>query len=358
MARRNPPIDQGLGEASSGRTRPGVLASAATGIVPWIERNGGDVDRIFGNAGIAPDMAGMPTLALSLNGFCRLFEHGARLTRNDNFGLWFGNQMEPRDLGLWGYGAISAADVGAALTTLVELFPYHQQSSSMHLLRDPCGLMRLEYRIEAPEIVERRQDAELTLGNVLNVMREGLGSFWAPQEVHFEHPKPDGWRDHERAFSAPVFFSQRTNAILFHPEVMRKPMPAADPRLLAAMQSCMQKLWQGGEHHKAGIADRVKVAVRSRLPDGAPDLEDVATELRLSTHLIVRELHHEGLNFKTLVEQTRRDLALSYLQQGQLSLSDIALLLGYSELSAFSRAVRRWTGESPRLVRTRIRLAQ
>src|SRR5262245_47409699 len=80
---------------------PGVLASSATGIVSWIERYHGDVDRIFGYAGISPEMAGSPTLVLGLGSFCRLFEESARLTHNDNFGLWLGNKFEPRDVGVW-----------------------------------------------------------------------------------------------------------------------------------------------------------------------------------------------------------------------------------------------------------------
>ena len=80
---------------------PIVLACAATGIVPFIEKLGGDIDRIFGNAGIAPDMAGSPTLKLRLADYCRLFEEASRRTQNDNFGLWFGNQFAPRDRQYW-----------------------------------------------------------------------------------------------------------------------------------------------------------------------------------------------------------------------------------------------------------------
>ena len=65
-----------------GPEAPAVLASAATGIVPFIERLGGDIDGIFGNAGIAPDMAGCPTLRLRLASFCALFEEAARRTGN------------------------------------------------------------------------------------------------------------------------------------------------------------------------------------------------------------------------------------------------------------------------------------
>src|SRR5262245_63212293 len=96
-----------LGPAPTGAA-PAILASAATGIVGHIERLHGDIDSIFGNAGIAPEMAGMPTLQLRLAAFITLFEEAARRTQQDNFGLWFGNQLMPRDLGLWGYGEISS----------------------------------------------------------------------------------------------------------------------------------------------------------------------------------------------------------------------------------------------------------
>ena len=332
---------------------PGVIASSATGIVPWIERFKGDIDHIFGHAGIAPEMAGSPTLVLDLRSFCRLFEESARATRNDNFGLWFGINFDPRDLGLWGYAALSAPTAGAALDTLVELFPLHQQSSSMKLRRDPSGPMRFEYRIETPSIVERRQDAELTLGQILSFMRSSLGPRWSPKEVHFEHPRPQNWHDHECAFGAPVYFAQTSNAVLFDASALSAPMPSHDPRLMVAMRQCLQQI-AGRNDLRASITDQVRAAVAAHLADGTPTLDVIAAELRLATSHIQRELHRDGLTFLTLIERARRDLAFSYLRQRQLSLSEIALLLGYSELSAFSRAVRRWTGSSPRAVRTRL----
>lgn len=329
---------------------PSVLAAAATGVVDCIERNRGDVDRIFGHAGLAPEMAGLPTLQLSLASYCRLFEQCSHLTRNDNFGLWFGNQFNPRDLGLWGYATISGPTLGAALSTMVELFPLHQQSSSMRLGNGADGLTKLEYRIEAPEIIERRQDAELSLGMFLNVMRECLGSHWAPEEVHFEHPRPEGWREHERAFGAPVFFSQPTNALLLKPELLATPMPGRDARLTVAMRQCLERLSERTDL-RVSVTDRIRVVVRARLPEGFPSLDDVAAEVRLPVSVIQRELHRDGLSYRSLVEMTRRDLALSYIRQRQLPFSEIAFLLGYSELSAFSRAVQRWTGASPRSLR-------
>lgn len=329
---------------------PGVLASSATGIVPWIERLNGDVDRIFGYAGISPEMAGSPTLVLDLDCFCRLFEETARQTHHDNFGLLFGIEFDPRDLGLWGYAAISAPTLGAALGTLVELFPLHQQSSVLRLARAGGDLLRLEYRIETAEICGRRQDAELTLAQMTSLIRGCLGRAWVPEEVHFEHPKPEGWRDHERVFGAPVFFSQPTNALLIKASALGAAMPTSDPRLMANMRHCLERLSERKDL-RASVADRVRAAVRARLPEGAPAIEAVAAELRLPVGVIQRELGYDGTTFGALIEATRRELALSYLRQRQLSLSEIAFLLGYSELSAFSRAVRRWTGTPPRALR-------
>jgi AraC-like DNA-binding protein len=339
--------------SANGRAAPGVLASAATGIARFIEECGGDVDRIFGNARILPDLAGSPTLKLRLSAFVALFEESARQTGNDNFGLWFGNRFQPRDLGMWGYAAVSAPTLGAALECLVRLFRYHQESSLMRLCTDANGLMRLEYRITAPQIVERRQDAELSLGMFMNVIRECCGSRWAPEEVHFEHPKPEAPRDHESAFGAPVYFSQATNALLFPAVLLPRQMPARDIRLLSVMQTCLEQLGSQAAEEDV-ILDRMRTAIRTRLPAGYPSFEDVATELRAPAGAMHEDLQAAGLSYKELVEDVRRDLALSYLRQRHLPFSEIAMLLGYSELSAFSRAFRRWTGASPRAYRTRM----
>ncbi|MCB1471573.1 MAG: AraC family transcriptional regulator [Rhodobiaceae bacterium] len=329
---------------------PAILAAAATGIVTFIERHGGDIDSIFGNSGISPEMAGETTLKLRLSDFCTLFEQASKRTRFDNFGLWFGNQFQPRDLGLWGYAAVSSPTLGSALENLVGLFGYHQEQSSMRLGRAKNGLMALQYRIEAPDIMQRRQDAELSLGMFLNVMREALGSGWTPEEVHLEHARPVDCDEHERAFGAPVYFAQPYNALLFRSELLQRPMPHGDPKLMALMRICLQQLGERKDR-PAELSDRVRAAVRARLPEGYPSLESVADELRMSTGAIQRGLAQQGTSFKDIVERTRREMALTYLGQRHLPISEISFLLGYSELSAFSRAVRRWSGTSPSTLR-------
>ncbi|MBK8159039.1 MAG: AraC family transcriptional regulator [Rhodospirillaceae bacterium] len=344
------PGRQALAETGGTQSGPVVLSAAASGLVDFIEAQGGDVDSIFGNCGIAPEMTAAPTLQLRLAAYCGLFEEAAKQTGRDNFGLWFGQQFSPRDLGMWGYASLSSPTLGSALENLVGLFRYQQSSSAMGLRRDADGRMRLEYQILSPAIIARRQDAELSLGQFTNIIREACGRRWSPLEIQFEHPRPDDWRQHELAFGAPVFFGCKTNAIIFDADLLARPMPGRDLKLLTMMQTCLQSL--GSHDRSESLIDRVRGAVRLRLTDGAPTLEQIAHMLRLSPTAIQRALADAGLGYREAVDATRYDLARHYLQQSQLPLSEIALLLGYSELSAFTRAFTRWAGISPRAYRS------
>ncbi len=326
---------------------PHVLAPAATGVSQFIYDHGGDADRVFGEAGVDPDCIGNPTIGMCLKSFCGLFESASGNTQNDNFGLWFGNQFQPDDLGLWGYAAISSPTLGNALNNLIDLFRYHQQCSMLRLTAANKRFCQLEYQVRDPHIVERRQDAELSLGMFFNLIRECMGRDWHPEEVYFEHPKPEDSKEHERAFNAPVFFSQKFNAIVFDPSILEKSMPNSDLKLMAVTRACLESLHTNMPMNQ-NLTDKIRNLIRIKLADGYPSLELIAESLYMSTSAIQRSLAWEGLSYTDLVEEVRKSLAEMYFKQRNLSLSEIAYLLGYSELSAFSRAFRRWTGHSPR----------
>ncbi|MDQ2633876.1 MAG: AraC family transcriptional regulator [Pseudomonadota bacterium] len=320
--------------------------AAAAGLINFIGTHGGDVDAVFGRCGVAPEMSAAPTLQLALASFCDLFEEAARDTGCDNFGLWFGRQFQPRDLGMWGYAALSSPTLGSALENLVGLFRYQQSSSTMRIVQEDARRVRLDYQIHAPAIVARRQDAELSLGQFVNLIRECCGRSWSPVEIQFEHPRPEEWRQHEIAFGAPVFFGCHSNSIVFDPALLDRPMPGRDLKLLTMMQTCLELL--GSPERGKSMVDRVRGTVRQHLPEGTPTLEEVAFALHLAPSAIRRTLADEGLGFREAIDVIRFELAQHYLAQRHLPVSEIALLLGYSELSAFSRAFTRWAGISPR----------
>ena len=106
--------------------------------------------------------------------------------------------------------------------------------------------------------------------------------------------------------------------------------------------------------------DEFIIAVRrcivSLLQEGEPTLERVAARLHLSARTLHRRLAERRLRFRELLDATRRELAESYLQDGRLSLAEVALLLGYAEQSPFTHAFKRWTGSTPFDWRKRVML--
>ena len=329
----------------------GVLASAASGAQDFIVQNGGDPDSIFGNAGIDPEDIG-PTTNISLKSYCGLFETAAKATKNDNIGLWFGQQFGATELGLISYVAIHSQNMHDALLNFVNLFPYHQQSTELSLT-ESRGLLSLNYRIFDGHILERRQDAELSLGMFLNIFHHCLGPAWVPEEVHFEHPQPQDWRDHDKAFQAPVFFGQRANSLLFKKESLNTNMPTTDPQLLQVLIKCLRQVgFQSDEPHS--VYDQIRDFLLLKLPEGCPTLKQTADALNMPSWTIQRRLESMNKSYKEVVMGTRQELALSYLNQRHLQLTEIAFLLGFSELSAFTRAFKSWMGISPSQYRHQI----
>ncbi|MBE8591305.1 AraC family transcriptional regulator [Pseudomonas sp. MAFF 301449] len=327
----------------------GVLSSAATGLIEFIQQKGGDADRILGHAGLNPEHLQHPTLSLDLNQYCAVFEEAARQTQDDNFGLRYGNQFKPDGLGMLGYVGICSETLGDALRNVVKVFPIHQQGSLLRLEVEG-EWCRLDYQVQYGAIFRKRQDAELSLGMFTNLMRHAIGQKWAPERVHFEHPQPEAWHEHCKAFDAPVFFGQPCNSLVFRRSVLEKVMPGRDSRLLAIVMESMDLLArQGGERQSVnGIINDVQAQIRIQLSNGDPCLDQVAEHLQMTSWTLQRRLGETGMTFSSLVDKVRQELAQYYLTQAHLPISELALLLGYSEVSAFSRAFRRWHGVSPK----------
>ena len=168
----------------------------------------------------------------------------------------------------------------------------------------------------------------------------------SPSEVCFQHPKPSDTSEHERIFSCPILFDQNETAIYFPIEFLAAPLTQADPVVSKMMDGYAEqqliKLPKG-----ENLIDQSRVALATLLQSGEPSLEKLANHLEINMRSLQRRLKEEGLSYQSLLEKTMRQLALAYIQQSHLSLTDIAFLLGFSEQSSFQRAFKRWTEETP-----------
>jgi AraC-like DNA-binding protein len=325
-----------------------VASVAAFGLLPFLREMGADAERVLGPAGIDAARLRAAEESIPLAAYVEMMERAAAVSGRDDFGLRYGEQFPPEQHGLVGDLMLNAPSIGVALRQFSDLFSLHQEASELRLAAEG-GLLRLEYRILDWRIFARRQDAELSLAMFQNLLRRAYGGHLALEEVHFEHPPPAAATLHAEIFHAPVFFGQRTNALIFRPGDLRRRPPGADAARFAqlAAEAFLRRLPQG----EIPLCARVRAEIRSRLPEGSPPLQDVAEALGLARWTLQRRLNDLGLTYAEAVQDVRRQLAESYLHLPHLSLSGIAQLLGYAELSPFSRACKRWFGASPEAIR-------
>ncbi|NNC98850.1 MAG: AraC family transcriptional regulator, partial [Gammaproteobacteria bacterium] len=315
-----------------------VLASAASGVVHHIEKNKGDVDSIFGQVGIRQKDISNPIKELNLMQYCNLFEVAAKRTGNDNIGLEFGQTFSPRQLGPIGYAAISSPTLSAALRNMEKYFAAHQEQTSFGLIQD-SEMLWLSYRIYDSRIENRRQDAELSLGMFCNIFKAALGENWSPLEIRFEHDRPEDGGHHEVCFNAPVKFGRRTNAIGFRRKDLDTRMPEQDPYLYSLISSFLEsraRLLGNPENFATIVRNQIKL----HLGDKIPTLSEIAGVLGLNDAAFHKQLKMHNLLFSDLLRAARQELALHYMNEPEMPFTEIAYNLGYSELSAFSRAFR------------------
>ena len=330
------------------RCNQGVLSAAASGLSDFIATKGADVDHVFGVSHIDTELLLSPTLSLPLTKYCKVLENAAEISGCDNFGLHYGQQFLPKALGLIGYIGLCSTNLEQALSNMASYFHLHQKDTLTRFVEQNDS-WRLDYQIHHGAILTRRQDAELTIGMFMNVIRSVKGAHYAPREIHFEHSRPEFWQEHSKLLNAPVYFDQPYNSIVLAKKDLQVAMPNADPMLLTMMQETIKLL--NTNSNVQALPDQVRAAIQIALNTGEPNMEKIADDLGMSSCILTRRLKAEGLNFTNLVDCVRQELAEYYMAHKNIQISEMAFLLGYSEASAFSRAFKRWFGVNPRQFR-------
>lgn len=140
-------------------------------------------------------------------------------------------------------------------------------------------------------------------------------------------------------------FDAAVDSLTLSLEAVDKRLPSANPHLAQINDQVMIKYL--AQLNRDDIIQRTKAAIIEQLPSGGVTIDEIAKELYMSTRNLQRQLQERGTTFTAQMDEIRRKLAETYIQDRRLGLSEISFLLGFSEHSSFSRAFKRWTGESP-----------
>ena len=296
-------------------------------------------------AGIPADAA--PDAMISFDTGAAVLEEAAQLAGRDDVGTIFASQLPWADLGVLAYAVLHAPTLGAAFTHMRRYFAIQQRAGECTLdIED--GTAHLRYTLRRAPHVPPRQHTLAVLTVLVRVVREGTGdATWAPTAVTLPHAPTPRPSDALAFFGAPIQYGAEAASLVFPASMLRRTMVTADPGLFPILvrhaDECLAKLPPPDD----STLDQIRRLVSSLLGNGAISIDVVAARMGSSRRTIQRQLQLHGASFKQLVDDVRLGMARRHLVDPQMTLTDAAFLLGYSDLSAFSRAFRRWTGQSP-----------
>jgi AraC-like DNA-binding protein len=275
--------------------------------------------------------------------FAAYLRWAAEASGDPHFGLNLGSRFHPSDFGAYGYLLMNARTLGESLELAQSYFAFQQQGGLLKAFG--AGRGQAEIRYDGGDLPEatRRHDAECGLGVIAAVSSHLAGRRFQLLEVRVQHARastPDQLAAH---FRCPVTYNDRDNALVFAADALALPIPGADARL-------QQILRQYVAHEIEGLpADgdltaELRWRIRRALPTGAVSLKALARSGGPSARTIQRRLDAAGLSFSRLVDAVRRERLEDLQAAGGHSQREIANLLGFSDLSAMTKARRRWAG--------------
>lgn len=268
-------------------------------------------------------------------------------------GLEMGRLTSPPAMGLAGLLAQSAADIRSACRALTEyelLSSFNARGRSQFLLEKGRGVAQFYSISPYNEYNLFVVDSVLAGWNRFMQLLSGRNDLLARVEFEFSAPS---YREHySDIFQCEIHFGAMRNAVVLHDWALDLPV---QQRCASTYSALKQLADRELERVRLGLTFRemTERAIGPLLNGQTPTLEQVAQRLNMAPWTVRRRLTEEGCSFQQVLNDTRRDLAVSYVRDTSLTLGEIAYVLGFGSATAFQRAFKRWTGEAPGRFRER-----
>ena len=326
-------------------SRPMISASVTIGLPEAIKDAGIDSSKVLERLDLDPAVFSRAEGFIPCSSFARVLEVAAELSGECAFGLRFGARSNPKNVGALAYAVLNSPTIAAAFEIALRYIHLHNEAAQVSF-REENNFSYLCYSVKPLDFGQPRQFIEYGMAAALNTLRVMVGRQWSPREVHFAHDAPTTSLEHRQLFRAPVLFSCATNVIMMDREFCQQPIPAADPYLFKIVSGYLENVLRHLPKEDQRL-ELIRRSIAEAIKHGNPSLGHVAKALACSTRTLQRQLNTCATDFRTLLDDTRKRLAQAYLKDSKNTLTQIAFLLGYSEVSTFNRSFKRWTGKTP-----------
>lgn len=326
-------------------------ARSLTGFAEVVNSRGGDVGALLESAGLNADLLTRPDAIIPFGPAAALLDHAAETLELPDIGLRLGDYQDMSILGPVALTARYAADVREALHALVRHMPYHTPGTQLILNTDTAaGTTSLHCGLPGFDGPPSRHVVELSYViacKALRMIAHDAGANW---QVSLPHAPAVSAARYRKAYGCTVCFEQPFDALIFPSELLDVRIDQANDQLRRKAERYINDVVQ---RFPLDIGKQTSALVDRQLATGHFSLRDIAYQLGTHQRTLQRRLSEQNLVFEDIVDQLRRERASEYLQSSAIPLIQVATFLGYSNQAVFTRACRRWFGDSPQRLRQR-----
>jgi AraC-like DNA-binding protein len=275
----------------------------------------------------------------------KFLELGAVALQDDHLGFNLARDVDLREIGLLYYVLASSEILNDALRRAERYSGITNEGILLKLRSNKDVAITLEY-----VGVDRRSDRhqiEFWLVTLVRLCRELTNRRMVPRRIRVVHHRKSTPPEFRSLLGCAIEFGSTVDEIVFPGTVNLMPIGSADPYLNDILTKYCEEAIAYRRAGRTTLRSNVENAIAPLLPHGKARAEEVAREIGMSRRTLARKLASEGLTFSEVAEKLKADLANHYLKDGDLPISQIAWLLGYSEISAFTHAYKRWAGMTP-----------
>ncbi|KQM47865.1 AraC family transcriptional regulator [Pseudomonas sp. Leaf15] len=313
-----------------------------------VQSHGLDPQPLLLQYGLDPARLAEAGARLSIPRYMRLGHAAIQLTGDPGLGLRMGQLSRLSQAGLAGVTAAQAPNVreaARALTRFEALYgSNYRGQSSFH--EDAEGAWLRFYSI-SPYNAYNRFVVDSIIAGWLQQLSSLAQQPVQAQRIDIEFEAPEYSEQYSVLGDSPVHFGADANQLRLNQPTLGLRNPQHCPSTWQLLlKLCEQELEQ--LTRTRSLRERITRLLGPMLNGGRePDLEEVAARLKLPTWTLRRKLADEGTQFRAILNDTRRDLAMTYIRDTELAFGEIAYLLGFASAQAFQRAFRRWNNQTP-----------
>jgi AraC-like DNA-binding protein len=321
-----------------------VLTVSSRALLESCARLGIDTAPILAAAGVQRSVVDDPDGHLPTERVAELWRRAYQASGDPDLALHAAEALRFGAYRVIDYLAASAPTVGVAIAHVSAYFPIINSAVRLPIGEDGRQVA-VGIASDDPAVLSRPY-VEYTFAAVFLRVREATGVRFPLAGVDIAFPAPASTAEHTRIFEAPVRFGARESALHLDRAAWETASTRADADLFGVLADHARILGARVPSEPEPVRE-VRRAIVEQLKGGAPSLERTAKQMAMSPRTLQRRLREHGVSYADLLDSTRAGAAKSYLSDRQISVAEVAYLLGFSEQSSFNHAFKRWTGQAP-----------